>query len=46
MALKDAHGGAGWTQWDAAIARRKPEAMQAWREKLSSDIFSTQIPSV
>ena len=25
---------------DAAIARRKPEAMQAWREKLSSDIFS------
>jgi len=40
MALKDAHGGAGWTQWDAAIARRKPEAMQAWREKLSSDIFS------
>jgi len=40
MALKDAHGGAGWTQWDAAIARRKPEAMQTWREKLSSDIFS------
>jgi len=39
MALKDAHGGAGWTQWDEAIARRKPEAMQEWREKLSADIF-------
>jgi 4-alpha-glucanotransferase len=39
MALKNAHGGAGWTQWDPAIARRQPEAMAHWREKLASDIF-------
>ncbi|MBE9113406.1 4-alpha-glucanotransferase [Nodosilinea sp. LEGE 07298] len=39
MALKNAHGGAGWTEWPSAIARREPEAMAEWREKLSSDIF-------
>ncbi|HSM80034.1 MAG TPA: 4-alpha-glucanotransferase [Nodosilinea sp.] len=39
MALKNAHGGAGWTQWPAPLARREPEAMAEWREKLSSDIF-------
>lgn len=40
MALKDAHGGAGWTEWPEAIARREPEAMAEWREKLASDIFT------
>jgi 4-alpha-glucanotransferase len=39
MALKNAHGGAGWTEWDPAVACRQPEAMEAWREKLASDIF-------
>ena len=39
MALKNAHGGAGWTQWPAPLARRDPEAMAEWREKLASDIF-------
>lgn len=39
MALKNAHGGAGWTEWPAAIARREPEAMAEWRQKLASDIF-------
>ncbi len=39
MALKNAHGGAGWTEWPAPLARREPEAMAHWREKLSSDIF-------
>jgi 4-alpha-glucanotransferase len=39
MALKNAHGGAGWTQWPEPLARRHPEAMAEWREKLSSDIF-------
>ena len=39
MALKNAHGGAGWTEWPSALARREPEAMAEWREKLSSEIF-------
>ncbi|PSR17888.1 4-alpha-glucanotransferase [filamentous cyanobacterium CCP3] len=39
MALKNAHGGAGWTDWPSPIARREPEAMAEWREKLASEIF-------
>lgn len=35
MALKRAHGGASWSQWDRAIAEREPEAMAHWREKLA-----------
>jgi 4-alpha-glucanotransferase len=32
MAVKEAHGGAEWTEWDAAIARRRPAALARWRE--------------
>ncbi|MGG6239768.1 4-alpha-glucanotransferase [Nodosilinea sp. AN01ver1] len=39
MALKNAHGGAGWTDWPSAIARREPEAMAEWRDKLANEIF-------
>lgn len=39
MALKNAFGGATWTDWDAAIARREPAALEEWRERLASDIF-------
>jgi 4-alpha-glucanotransferase len=39
MALKNAFGGASWTQWDPTIARREPTAIDEWREKLASDIF-------
>jgi len=39
MALKNAFGGASWSEWDEAIARREPEALAEWREKLASDIF-------
>jgi 4-alpha-glucanotransferase len=38
MALKQAHDGASWTQWDEAIARRQPEAMAHWHDKLTSQI--------
>ncbi len=34
MAAKDAHGGVAWTKWDPAIAGRRPEALEAWRERL------------
>lgn len=39
MALKDAHEGASWHQWEEPIARRKPEAMEQWRMRLSTQIF-------
>ncbi len=39
MALKNAFGGASWTEWDEPIACREPEALAEWREKLASDIF-------
>jgi 4-alpha-glucanotransferase len=38
MALKAAHGGVAWNQWDRDIARRKPKALKAWREKLADRI--------
>jgi len=39
MALKQAHGGKAWTQWDTAIARREPNAIALWTEKLSTEVF-------
>lgn len=39
MALKNAFGGASWPDWDEDIARRQPEALTEWRDKLASDIF-------
>ncbi len=38
MAVKEAHGGATWTRWDRAIARREPAAIEAWRERLRGEI--------
>lgn len=42
MALKQAHGGASWTAWDPAIARRQPEAIAQWQDRLGPDIFCHQ----
>jgi 4-alpha-glucanotransferase len=33
-ALKDAHNGAAWNQWDPSLVRREPAALRAAREKL------------
>lgn len=38
MAAKDAHRQVVWTDWDLALAARKAEAMQRWREKLADSI--------
>jgi 4-alpha-glucanotransferase len=35
MALKEAHGGVSWTEWEGAIVRREPAAMMRWRKKLA-----------
>jgi 4-alpha-glucanotransferase len=38
MALKQAHGGAAWTDWEPRAASRDPEALGRWREKLADSI--------
>jgi 4-alpha-glucanotransferase len=38
MAVKEAHGGAEWTEWEAAIARRTPEALERWRQERAATI--------
>jgi len=38
MAVKDAHGGAVWTEWELAIAHREPEAVERWRQALAEEI--------
>jgi len=38
MALKDQFAGKSWHQWDEAIARRHPEALENWRSKLSTEV--------
>ena len=38
MALKDAHGGVQWTQWDDGARRRDPVALHHWRDELASEI--------
>lgn len=39
MALRDTHEGASWHTWEPEIAKRKPEALDEWRERLTSEIF-------
>lgn len=38
MAVKEAHGGIAWNQWDPAIALRRPEALRHWRQKLEVEV--------
>lgn len=35
MALKQAHGGVSWTQWDAGARQRDPAALERWRQELA-----------
>lgn len=37
-ALKEAHGGAAWVDWEASIARRKPAALGASAAKLADAV--------
>lgn len=39
MAIKEDREGESWHKWDEDIARRKPEALQQWRDKLADQIF-------
>ncbi len=38
MAVKEAHAGIAWNQWDTAIALRRSEALMGWRQKLKGEI--------
>ena len=38
MALKDAHGGRPWTEWDPAIALREPSAVADRRTRLETEV--------
>jgi 4-alpha-glucanotransferase len=51
MALKQAHGGVAWTDWDSGAALRDPAALDGWRARLQESVehfrreqwfFSTQ----
>lgn len=37
-ALKEAHGGVAWVDWEEQLAQREPEALAAARERLASAI--------
>src|SRR5215217_314672 len=38
MALKNHFGGRPWTEWDAPIRLREPQAVAEWRERLKDDV--------
>jgi 4-alpha-glucanotransferase len=37
-ALKEAHGGAPWNQWEPSIARREPSAIGEWKARIADRI--------
>ncbi|MEG4997455.1 4-alpha-glucanotransferase [Microcoleus sp. B4-D4] len=39
MALKDSFNGSSWHTWEPEIARRKPEALDKWRQQLNTEIY-------
>ena len=43
MALKDAHGGACWLEWEEPLRRREPEALKAAREQYADDVAFWQV---
>jgi 4-alpha-glucanotransferase len=38
MALKDAHGGSAWFQWEPGLVTRRPAELARWRKKLAEPI--------
>ena len=42
MAVKAAHGGVAWTEWDREIAARRPEALERWRREKADEIEATR----
>jgi hypothetical protein len=42
-ALKDAHHGAVWTEWERGAAMREPEALERWQHQLAARIEYYQV---
>jgi 4-alpha-glucanotransferase len=42
-ALKGAHGGASWHQWDPSLVRRDPSALESARRELAGEIRCVEI---
>jgi 4-alpha-glucanotransferase len=40
MAVKDAHGGAPWTEWELPLRSREPKALAAATKQYTHDIYS------
>ena len=40
MALKDAHGGRPWIEWEKAVATRMPRSLARWQARLERDVQS------
>jgi len=38
MAIKEAHGGMSWDEWEPAIVMRQPEALARWTQELAHEI--------
>jgi 4-alpha-glucanotransferase len=41
MAVKAAHGGVAWTEWDPEVAARRPEALERWKRERADAIEAT-----
>jgi 4-alpha-glucanotransferase len=42
MAVKSAHAGVAWTEWDREIAARRPEALEKWKREKADEIEATR----
>jgi 4-alpha-glucanotransferase len=42
-ALKQAHGGVAWTQWERGAAMREASAIERWRGELTQAIYGVQV---
>jgi 4-alpha-glucanotransferase len=42
MAVKAAHGGVAWTDWDREIAARRPDAIERWKREKADEIEATK----
>ena len=39
MAVKNAHGGKAWTEWEEDLVKRRPETIEKYKDELSEEIL-------
>ena len=42
MAIKEAHGGSAWSEWEEPIRLRQPAALSEWRQRLDASVRYNQ----